>query len=240
MQPDRSRRRAARCVALLAVATALTPQAAYAARPMITDDARTVDAKACQVESWARNNKHSKEYWALPACNFTGNLELTFGGARTNDSTGTHTTDVVLQGKTLFKTLEPGGWSTGLVMGAIRHPGDSKRVSELYSYVPASFSYVNDKVILHTNVGVLHNTVTSSTRGTWGVGTETAILANTWLIAEAFQQKEGRPFYQAGVRHWIVPNRVQIDATYGNRFGSASDERWFSIGLRLLSPAFLP
>lgn len=207
---------------------------------MITDDARTVDAKACQVESWVRTNKDSKEYWALPACNFTGNLELTFGGARTSDATGSSTTDIVLQGKTLFKTLEPNGWSVGLAAGAVRHPGDGKRVSELYSYVPASFSYRNDKVVLHTNVGVLHNTLTSATRGTWGLGTETALGERTWLIAETFQQKRGRPFYQAGVRHWIVPNRVQIDATYGNRFGVSSDERWFSIGVRLLSPAFLP
>lgn len=39
---------------------------------------------------------------------------------------------------------------------------------------------------------------------------------------------------------WIVPNHVQLDATAGNRFGSRSDERWFSIGLRLLTPAFPP
>lgn len=48
---------------------------AHAARPMITDDARIVDAKACQVESWVKDNKGSTEYWAIPACNFTGNLE---------------------------------------------------------------------------------------------------------------------------------------------------------------------
>ena len=205
-----------RAAVLLSVMMATTPPASYAARLMITDDARTVDAKACQVESWVRTNRSSKEYWALPACNFSGNLEVTFGGAITSDAAGSGTTDVVLQGKTLFKTLEPDGWSVGLVMGGIRHPGGAKRV------------------------GVLHNTITSSSRGTWGVGTETAFAERTWFIAEAFQQKEGRPFFQAGVRHWIVPNRVQIDATYGNRFGSASDERWFSIGVRLLSPAFLP
>ena len=222
---------------LLAVLMALTPMNSHGARPMLTDDARTVDAKACQVESWVRSNQGSKEYWALPACNFTGNLEVTFGGARTADAEGASLTDVVLQGKTLFRTLEPGGWSVGLAIGAIRHPGNGH---ELYSYVPASFSYLNDKVFLHTNAGVLHNTVTSSTRATWGVGTETALGERTWLIAETFQQKEGRPFFQAGVRHWIVPNRVQIDATLGNRFGSHSNERWFSIGVRLLSPAFLP
>ena len=131
-------------------------------------------------------------------------------------------------------------WGVGLVAGGIRHPADGKSVSELYSYVPASFSYFNDKMVLHTNVGTLHNTLNSSTRGTWGIGSETSFAENTWFIAEAFRQKSGRPFFQAGVRHWIVPNHVQIDATYGNRFGTASNERWFSIGLRLLSPAFLP
>ena len=174
--------------AALALTLVLTfvprPPAAHAARPLITDDARLVDAKACQVESWVRTNKDSREYWALPACNFTGNLELTFGGARTSDATGTRTTDIMLQGKTLFKTLEPNGWSIGLAAGAIRHPADGKRVSELYSYVPASFSYFSDKFVIHTNVGALHNTINSSTRGTWGVGTETALAANTWFIAE--------------------------------------------------------
>jgi len=37
-----------------------------------------------------------------------------------------------------------------------------------------------------------------------------------------------------------VPNRVQLDATYGNRNGGETGERWFSIGLRLLSVPFLP
>jgi hypothetical protein len=59
---------------------------AHAARPMITDDARIVDTKSCQIESWVKKSHDSTEYWALPACNFTGNLELTFGGAWSNDA----------------------------------------------------------------------------------------------------------------------------------------------------------
>jgi len=228
--------------ALLAVQTMLASQAppAHAARPMITDDARTVDAKACQVESWVRGNQGSKETWALPACNFTGNLELTLGGARTATAEGSATTDVLLQGKTLFKPMDTNGWGAGLAVGTIRHPGDGRTVSELYAYVPASFSFHDDRFILHTNAGVLRHQASSTTRVTWGLGSETRLAERTWLIAETFQQKEGRPFFQAGVRHWVVPNRVQIDATLGNRFGSRTDERWFSVGLRLLSPAFLP
>ncbi len=73
---------------------------------------------------------------------------------------------------------------------------------------------------------------------TWGIGSETQLSERVWLIGETFGQNEGRPLYQAGLRYWVVPNRVQVDATYGNRLGGG--ERWFSIGLRLLSPAFLP
>jgi hypothetical protein len=39
---------------------------AEAARPMLTDDARIVDPKSCQLESWVRDSKHVTEYWALP------------------------------------------------------------------------------------------------------------------------------------------------------------------------------
>jgi hypothetical protein len=61
------------------------------------------------LESWVKKNPDSTEAWALPACNFTGNLELTLGGAMTREAGRTQTTDVVMQGKTLFKTLELAG-----------------------------------------------------------------------------------------------------------------------------------
>jgi hypothetical protein len=43
-----------------------------------------------------------------------------------------------------------------------------------------------------------------------------------------------------GLRVWVVPKHVQIDTTYGNQLGQPEHLRWFTVGLRLLSPAFLP
>jgi hypothetical protein len=210
---------------------------------MITDDARIVDAKACQLETWVKKHPDSTEYWALPACNFTGNLELTFGGALGKDAEGTETTDVVLQGKTLFKTVEPNGWGLGLAFGGVRHPpveAEGNLVGDLYAYVPASFSFRDDRFVLHANLGVLHEKEAKRYRTTWGLGSETQLVERAWLIAEVFGQNEGKPFYQAGFRFWIVPQRIQIDTTYGDRAGQGTEERWFSIGLRLLSAPFLP
>ncbi|MFC7287478.1 hypothetical protein ACFQPC_05445 [Herminiimonas glaciei] len=215
----------------------------HAARPMITDDARIVDAKACQVESWVKSNKGSTEYWAIPACNFTGNLEVSFGGSAINQNGSTQNQSYVIQGKTLFKTLEPNGWGIGLAFGNAMQPrSDTERhlLSSPYAYVPASFSFKDDRFVLHTNVGWLHDKPNNRNRATWGLGSETQLAERTWLIAETFDQSAGKPFYQLGVRHWLVPDHVQIDTTYGNRFGSGSEERWISIGLRLLSVPFLP
>ena len=228
---------------LLALAALLPWGVAQAARPMVTDDARIVDAKACQVESWARRNQDSTEYWAQPACNFTGNLELSLGGARGKDDGDTRTTDIVLQAKTLFKPLEPDGWGWGLAVGNVRHPAihtSSNLVGDLYAYVPATFSLRSDRLLVHTNIGWLHEREARRHRMTWGLGTEAQWSASSWLIAEVFGQHQGTPFYQVGIRHWLVPGHVQVDTTYGNRAGSGTQERWLSIGLRLLSPAFLP
>ncbi|HUJ87253.1 MAG TPA: hypothetical protein VLX30_10425 [Burkholderiales bacterium] len=225
---------ACRCAAAVALTLGLCAPPARAARPMMTDDARIVAPGACQLESWVRRNDDSTEYWALPACNFSGNLELTAGGARTHDAEGTRATDLVLQGKTLFKPLEPDGWGLGLALGTVRHP-QLAGGRDWYGYVPASFAFDGERVVLHFNLGWLRAQATGLDRMTWGSATETRLDERNWLIAEAFGQNQGRPSYQFGLRHWLVPDRVQIDATYGNRFGGDTGPRWFSIGLRLLS-----
>lgn len=230
------RRCGAASLPVLLGAALLATSSTHAARPLITDDARIVDAKACQLESWVKKNPRSTEFWALPACNFTGNLELALGGAYTRETGNTQNTDIVLQGKTLFKALDTNGWGIGLAAGTIRHPQTHTR--DWYAYVPTSFSFRDDAVVVHTNVGWLREGEARRNRLTWGLGTEAQLAERTWLIAETFRQDQGKPFHQLGLRHWLVPNRIQFDATYGNRNGGG--ERWLSIGLRLLSVPFLP
>lgn len=225
------------CLGLAALGVANTPS--HAARPMETDDARIVDAKACQVESWVRSNRGSTEYWALPACNFTGNLELTLGGGRTHAHGHSQTTDQVLQGKTVLRPLQTNGWGLGLAAGTVGHP-QAAAGRDWYAYAPVSFSLRDDAALVHANIGWLRDGSARRERLTWGLGTEVQLAANTWLIAETFGQNQGRPWHQLGLRHWLVADRVQLDATYGSRNGTGTRERWFSIGLRLLTPAFLP
>lgn len=225
--------------ALAAAIGLAVPAAANAARPLNTDDARIVDAKACQLESWVRSNRDSTEFWALPGCNVTGNLELSIGGARTRAAGELATTNVIVQGKTLFRQLRPNDWGLGMVAGSNRHPDETGR-RDWYLYLPLSVSMRDDRWVVHTNLGVIHDQVTHGQRGTWGVGTEVKLLERTFFVGEVFGEGTQRPLFQLGLRFWAIPDRLQIDSTIGNRVGTDTSERFLSIGLRWLPPAFLP
>lgn len=216
----------------------LLSSSAYAARPMITDDARVVDPKSCQLESWVKRNRDSSEFWALPGCSAAENVEVTLGGAVTRQDQSSQNTDMLLQAKALFQPLQTNGVGYGLVVGYAQHPrldNNSSMIGNTYAYVPISASFFSDKLILHTNLGALHDKENKRTDLTWGLGSELPLTSHVDLIAETYGDHRSRPFYQAGVRYWIVPGRVQIDTTYGNRMNNQSEERWFSLGLRLLS-----
>ena len=77
-------------------------------------------------------------------------------------------------------------------------------------------------------------------RGTWGLGSELQASERLFVIAESYGQYAergaGSPFVQLGLRYWVLPGHVQVDTTWGSRIGDIQAERWFSVGLRLLSP----
>ena len=227
----------------LVVATCIPCGHARAARPLVVDDARVIDAGSCQLETWRRNNRDSKETWALPGCNPTGNLELTLGSAELPvDDLGLRSTTrtVQMQGKTLFRNLETNSYSYGLAAGGVvRSRGAADQVPNYYAYLPLTRSLLDDRWFVHANLGVQRAGANPQNGMTYGIGTEYEIIPRVFAMVETYGDNHHRNSYQGGVRVWIVPNRVQIDATVGTIAGDYGGSRWFSIGLRLLSPSFL-
>lgn len=210
--------------------------AAHGARPMETDDAAIVDPKGCQLETWLQAYRGRSEWWAFPACNPTGNLELTVGGALTREDGHTRGADGQLQGKSILRPLEPNGLGIGVSAGTVRDSAAGAR--DWYTDLQASLSRADDALVVHANAGWLRAGEARRHRVTGGIGMEAELVTGTWLIAESFTEGAGRPLHQIGLRRWVIPERIQIDATYGNRNGGGM--RWFTLGLRLLSPPFLP
>jgi hypothetical protein len=229
-------------IALAAVATSTLAPPAHGARPMITDDARIVDPAACQLETWTRLNRDSTEYWALPACNPFGNVEITFGGGRTRGDGATRFTDELIQAKTLLRPLDERGLGVGLAFGTVRHPHRATGngwPGDPYAYVPISASFMDGAWVSHVNIGATRRSDERRTVAAWGLGQEVRLRPDLYFIPEIFHTDPGRPSYQVGLRYWILENVLQADATYGNRLVPDTDARWFSIGVRILTPAFL-
>ncbi len=214
---------------------------AWAARPFVTDDARLTTAGSCQLESWTRLYRQSTELWALPACNPTGNLELTVGGghART-DGTGS-SDDYVLQLKTLARPLRTNDWGIGLAVGTIRHPQINpgpNLLGNTYAYLPFSASFADDRLVIHANLGWLRDKATQRNQLTWGLGSEINLSPHWTLVAESFGTNAGASYWQAGARYHLVPGLWQLDSTIGRQSGGPTATQWLSFGLRF-TPASL-
>jgi hypothetical protein len=222
---------------LLIFLSLLTSISAFAARPFMTDDARLTTAGSCQLETWTRVYKNSQEQWALPACNPTGNFEITAGGGRSKKTGEPGINDYVLQGKTLFRELNTNGYGWGLAVGQVNHPSvilGPNSLGNTYAYIPLSISTLNDKVIYHTNVGWMRDKSTNEHRMTYGFGAEIQTSERMMLIAETFGDHKAKPYWQTGARYSLIPNLLQIDTTIGQQYNGSSNTRWISFGLRYI------
>ncbi len=213
----------------------------YAARPMMTDDARIVESKACQLETWYKDTKEVKEFWAYPACNIGTNAEVTIGGSYERMNGDTYFANETYQIKSLIRTLEESPLAFGVTLGNGRDPKriNKKIVQDWYLNVPISYQY-SDLLVLHTNLGVTQLADEHRQQMNWGFSTEYKYSNKVELITEVFNQSSKYAYFQFGLRYWIEKDRVQIDTTYGNRFNHLGEDQNISIGLRLISLPFLP
>lgn len=217
---------------------AFAARSAHAARPFVTDDARIVDGGGCQIETYVkRQGKFSeREFWFLPACNPSGNFELTLGGINVHSALPGDSNAAILQGKTLLKPLQTNGAGFALTLGALRaRPFQSSTTLNPYINTLGSFSYLDDRLVLHTNLGAIDDRQAKITRGTWGIGGEILLAApRLYAIVESYGQRGDKPTFHTGLRIWMVPGRVQVDATAGRQNSGPPERHFYSIGLRLL------
>jgi hypothetical protein len=217
--------------ALLAAAPA-----AHAARPFVTDDARVVDKGGCQIETFYKRQHRfdESEFWFLPACNPWG-VELALGGGRVHSGLAGDSRALTAQGKVMLRALETNGYGFALSAGISRvKPTGTAGSSNPYFNAIGSFSFLDDRVVLHANLGAIRDAEAKVSRGTWGVGAEVLLSAPRWYgLIESYGQRGDKPTLHTGLRYWIVPNRIQVDATTGLQHASP-ERRFHTVGLRIL------
>jgi hypothetical protein len=219
----------------------VTASSVEAAQPLVTDDAAVVASKTCQLEAWTRSAHDGRVYGAQPACNFTGNLELTVGGSRAHPDTSESSNIIQLQAKTVLSPLGEGRWSIGMVAGAARDtvaPHGSSAFQLYYAKALTSW-YPRSDLEIDLNLGAA-NAYGSGTFTLAGTAIQYAVISNVLLLAEAFRDEPGNTRYQVGARYIIVPDRFEAYASYGNQFNGSSNQWSAIIGIRVQTAAFLP
>lgn len=206
---------------------------AHAGRPMSVDDAAIVAPGQCQLETYIQHARESNlnAYWATPACNVGGSWELAIGAAWAENDVQ-RTRYGRLQAKTVFRSLEAGGWGIGLVLANQFQTGRGLD-GDLSANVPLSFSLRDDRVLLHLNAGVQRAATSRSTAATWGAGVQLKLNERNTLTAETLGQQRGGARYQFGYAHALIPDHLQIDATWGQRLARGSQQSVITLGLVL-------
>lgn len=205
------------------------------AAAMEVDDATVIAPHSCQVEGTLYFHRHGTNKVLSPACNVGENLELQASGAWNRDG-GQFSRDWQLQGKTVLRPLETNGYGVALMASANRHAEAGERDMSYLVKVPLTFSLADDAVLLHLNAGVMHDKGEQGTRMVWGVGNEIALNDRFSLIGEVFGQNKGKSGFQAGVRTRLMPEKLEMDVTYGNKLEWEKQHDGVMLQMRWMMP----
>lgn len=214
---------------VLALGLLLAAPDAPAGRPLTVDDATIADAGNCQLETWHEAGGGQRANWAMPACNFTGNLELGLGlqTLHTSQDASERTSHAMaLQGKTMLRPLTDDGWGAALVLA---HQGGAQAASSIN--LPVSLAWHGQDTLLHANLGA-NRAHGAATAATWGLALEQQLGAATVVSLERYGQQSARSSTQLGLRHEVLPGRLQLDASWGRHSGhSGQQDHLWSLGL---------
>lgn len=216
---------------LLMGSSLLVSMNAYAGRPMVTDDAGITEHRHCELESWYQRGRGTDEQWALGACNLTGNLELTLGWTRERQRQGGSTENLaVMQFKTVLRDVEEHDWGVALAIGTEVNRKAQFNNAGYYALLPVTWSVNDGQQLIHFNLGLAHDAESHENDGLWGLGLEHALTSRSSLFVESFGQFDEDPLYQLGAAYWLVPDRLQLDVSYGDRWVNRDRDRFFSVG----------
>lgn len=230
--------------AALSVAVPLTAQAG---RPLTTDDAGVVEAGACQLEAWTERARDGNTNWLNPGCNPFGSTEFSLGAGRQrlDGEEGTQSSMLYSwQIKHLLRAYDDERVGFAVATGGqhVRASGDN----ELFFKGIATTPLMGDDLLAHINLGAVRQREDAQRhyRGAWGLALDAAVLPATRASIETFGttgRTDGHADrnWQVGLRHELIPGRVQIDTSVGSPFGRWQEGRVWSVGLVFTTSAFL-
>lgn len=220
--------------AALLAAMVLNSPAAWAGRPLVTEDAGLLAKSECEWESFLGRQANPKV--ALGAtqvgCGIGGNTQLALGASRESYA-GTASNYALLAGKTAFGTTDE-----ALPRLAVAYALQSGRVQTDYldytnAEIKGVLSVPYGAWLLHANAGLLHSHQDHTNRVTWAVAAERpGAIGQLDLMGEIYGDNKNSPWVQVAARWTAIPDKLSFDVSYGVH-ASSTRERLATLGMKL-------
>jgi hypothetical protein len=209
---------------------------AWAGRPLQTEDAGVLGAGECEIESFAarervRDEPTARALSAQVGCGIGLRSQLALAAARTR-AAGEKVDDITLVGKTWLRELDDDdiGVTLAYALGATRLPGASLRHEA--TEVRAVVTVPRGDWQVHANAGWARSEADRLNSTIWGMAAERTGLGPVDLMAEVFGDDRSDPWLNAGLRWNAIPDRLNLDASYGVQMNSAR-ARLLTVGFKL-------
>lgn len=205
---------------------------AQAGRPLGTEDAGTNPAAQCQLEAWSDSAADgSRSTHAGPACGLIDGLELGLEWVHATPK------QAQAQGRALALKWAPPWlgwqeWRFGLKAGTAqeRAAGSTRWHHASLSALAIASLPLSSQWSLHLNVGREQDQLGHAEHTTYGAALTWA-PGERWLVfGELTGQRHAPATQTLGLRWWLLPEQLGLDAT-ASRSNATADSRSWGVGL---------
>jgi hypothetical protein len=213
---------------------------AHAGRPIETDDASAAEFRTCQLDYWTETAKQVRQDNFNAGCNFFGSGEL---GVGLGDLSGNGEDQSLrsLGYKHIIQDFSANAIGYGLAVskewGELKANNDSSQET-LFTAI-STVPLAGDDLLLHLNLGYLKYSDQTLTDESLfkAAALDYSLNDRFGLSVETYSGVQDSLSWRVGARYILVPDFLQIDASYGSDYGTFNESRAFTIGLGI-TPAF--
>ena len=208
----------------------------HAGRPLATEDADTLEAGACEWESFAGRESArgtpSARAWATQVGCGVGHraqVALAYGEAR---SGGLKVPAWTLGGKLGLVPRADGatGLTLAWALGAEKAPGDSLKHETSLLNLVATREVAGD-VLVHLNLGWTRSESARQNATLWNAAVEGPVGHGVDLMAEVYGDDRSKPWVGTGIR-WTLADNFSMNASYAVQTESVRVKLW-TVGFKL-------
>lgn len=213
---------------------------AQAGRPIETDDASAAELRTCQLDFWTETAKQTRQDNFNGGCNFLGSGEfsLSLGEVHGNQEDRSLR---ALGYKHVFQNFSdttPGfGLAASKEWGQLQASDESSQET-LFTAI-TTVPLTAEDLLLHLNLGYLQysDQVLQDNSVFTAAALDYSLSQRVGFSVETYSGVEYSLSWRLGARYTVIPDFLQIDASYGSDYGTFNDSRAFTVGLGI-TPGF--